>query len=48
LRVVALAGALGMIAGGWTSDLIGLAVAGLVFAIQKGLMTPKNTARGLD
>lgn len=48
LRVLALAGALGMIAGGWTSDLIGLAVAGLVFAIQKGLLTPKNAARGLD
>jgi hypothetical protein len=46
LRVVALAGALGMIMGGWMSDLIGLAVAGLVFVIQKGLLTPKNTARG--
>jgi len=48
LRVVALAGGLGMIMGGWTSDLIGLAVAGFVFVIQKGLLTPKNTARGLD
>jgi len=48
LRVVALAGALGMIAGGWTSDLIGLAVAGLVLAIQKGLLTPRNVSRGLD
>ena len=48
LRVVVLAGALGMIAGGWMSDVIGLAVAGLVFVIQKGLLTPKNAARGLD
>jgi len=48
LRVVTLAGALGMIAGGWTSDLIGLGVAGLVFVIQKGMMTARNTARGLD
>jgi TRAP transporter 4TM/12TM fusion protein len=48
LRVLALVGALGMILGGWTSDLIGLAVAGLVFAIQKGLLTPRNAARGLD
>ncbi|MFN3955482.1 MAG: TRAP transporter permease [Pararhodobacter sp.] len=48
LRLVTLAGALGMIAGGWTSDLIGLAVAGIVFAIQKGLISPKNVARGLD
>jgi TRAP transporter 4TM/12TM fusion protein len=48
LRVVALVGALGMIMGGWTSDLIGLALAGLVLAIQKGFLTPKNAARGLD
>lgn len=48
LRIVTLAGALGMIAGGWTSDIVGLAVAGLVFVIQKGLLTPKSAARGLD
>ncbi|WP_209427258.1 TRAP transporter fused permease subunit [Pararhodobacter sp. SW119] len=48
LRIVALVGALGMIMGGWTSDLIGLAIAGFVFAIQKGVLTPKNAARGLD
>ncbi len=48
LRVVALAGALGMIMGGWTSDLIGLAVASFVFVIQKGFLTAKNAARGLD
>ena len=48
LRVVALVGALGMIMGGWMSDLVGLTVAGLVFVIQRGLLTPKNAARGLD
>ena len=48
LRVIALAGALGMIMGGWTSDLIGLGVAGFVFVIQRGLLNPKNAARGLD
>lgn len=48
LRLLALAGALGMIAGGWTSDLIGLAVGGVVFAIQRGLLTPRNVAKGLD
>jgi len=48
LRLVVLAGALGMIAGGWMSDVVGLTVAGLVFVIQKGLLTPKNAARGLD
>ena len=48
LRLVTLAGALGMIAGGWQSDLIGLSVAGIVFAIQKGLISPRNAARGLD
>jgi len=48
LRLLTLAGALGMIAGGWTSDILGLAVAAIVFTIQKGLLTPKNAARGLD
>jgi TRAP transporter 4TM/12TM fusion protein len=48
LRVFTLAGALGMIAGGWTSDLIGLAVAGIVLAIQKGVLTPRTAGRGLD
>jgi len=48
LRVITLAGALGMIAGGWTSDLIGLSVAGIVLAIQKGLLTPRTAGRGLD
>lgn len=48
LRVLALIGAIGMIMGGLVSDLIGLAVAGLVFAIQRGYLTPGRTARGLD
>ncbi|MCC5988281.1 MAG: TRAP transporter fused permease subunit [Pararhodobacter sp.] len=48
LRAITLAGALGMIAGGWMSDIIGLSVAALVFVLQKGFLTPKNAARGLD
>ncbi|MCC5999463.1 MAG: TRAP transporter fused permease subunit [Pararhodobacter sp.] len=48
LRIITLAGALGMIAGGWTSDLIGLGVAALVFVVQRGILHPGNTARGLD
>jgi TRAP transporter 4TM/12TM fusion protein len=48
LRLLALVGALGMIMGGLVSDLVGIAVAGLVFAIQKGFLNPRNTARGLD
>ncbi len=48
LRVITLLAALGMIAGGWMSDLIGLGVAVLVFVLQRGLLTPKNAARGLD
>ncbi len=37
LRALMMAGALAMIAGGWTSDAIGLAVAALAFVVQKGL-----------
>ncbi|HHX90274.1 MAG TPA: TRAP transporter permease [Paracoccus sp.] len=48
LRVLALAGGLGMIAGGWASDILGLSVGLLVLAIQKGILSPKNAARGLD
>jgi len=48
LRVVTFCGAMGMIAGGWMSDLIGLSVAALVLAIQKGFLTPKTASRGLD
>ena len=48
LRVLTFAGAMGMIAGGWVSDLFGLSVAALVLAIQKGLLTPKTASRGMD
>ncbi|KPQ08186.1 MAG: TRAP-type uncharacterized transport system, fused permease component [Rhodobacteraceae bacterium HLUCCA12] len=48
LRILTFIGALGMIAGGWTSDLLGLAVAAFVFAVQKRLLTARNAARGLD
>ena len=48
LRMLLLASALAMIAGGWLSDVIGIAVAALIYAIQKRLVTPRNVARGLD
>ncbi len=48
LRLVTALGALGMIAGGWISDAIGLGVAALVLAVQKGLLSPRSAARGLD
>ena len=48
LRVVTLIGALGMIKGGWISDLAGLAIGALVIAIQLKLLTPRNASRGLD
>ena len=48
LRVVLIAAALAMIAGGLMSDLIGLSIAALVFFIQRRLINPRNAARGLD
>jgi TRAP transporter 4TM/12TM fusion protein len=48
LRIVLTVGALAMIQGGWTSDAIGLAVGGLVFLLQKRLLTTGNAVRGLD
>lgn len=48
LRAVLLVAALAMIAGGLTSDIIGLGAAALVFVIQKKLVTPRDAARGLD
>lgn len=48
LRVLTLIGALGMIKGGWMSDLAGLAIAVLVIALQKGLLNTRNAARGID
>ena len=48
LRVVVICAALAMIASGWLSDLIGLAVAAVVLLIQRGVITPKTMARGSD
>ncbi len=48
LRVLVGAAAIGMISGGWISDLLGLSVAALVFFIQRGTLSPKNLARGAD
>ena len=42
LRIVLLAGAVAMIQGGWISDIIGLAVGGLVFAVQKLVKKPED------
>ncbi|MCC5992370.1 MAG: TRAP transporter fused permease subunit [Rhodobacteraceae bacterium] len=44
LRVIVGAAALAMIAGGWTSDLIGLSVAGAVFLFQRWLRGQGKTA----
>lgn len=48
LRVVTLVGALGMIAGGWMSDLVGLVIAVIVIGIQRGLLNARNVTRGAD
>ena len=48
LRAVLMAAALGTIAGGWLSDAIGVGLAGLVYAVQRGFLAPRNAARGLD
>ncbi len=48
LRVMLLAGALSMIAGGWVSDAFGLGILALTLLIQKRLITHKSVARGAD
>lgn len=48
MRLLLLVSALGMIKGGWMSDLFGVALALLVFVIQRGVLTPRTAARGLD
>lgn len=48
LRLLTLVGALGMIEGGWMTDLGGVAIAALVIALQKGLLSTRNAARGID
>ena len=48
LRVLLLAAALSMIAGGWISDANGIAAALLAWAVQKRILTPRSAARGLD
>ena len=48
LRVLTLAGALMMIKSGWITDLAGLGIAVLVIALQRGMINPRNTARGMD
>jgi TRAP transporter 4TM/12TM fusion protein len=48
LRILLLFAALAMIKGGWTSDLIGLAVGGALFSYQKRVVEPRTLARGAD
>jgi TRAP transporter 4TM/12TM fusion protein len=48
LRGLLMIAALGMIAGGWLTDGIGLAAAVLVWAVQKRFVTPETVARGRD
>ncbi len=46
LRLLLMVAALGMIEGGWMTDGIGLAVALLVWALQKRYVRPDVLARG--
>jgi TRAP-type uncharacterized transport system fused permease subunit len=48
LRIILLVGALGMIKGGWSSDLLGLAVGVGVFLYQKGVARALTIAKGAD
>ncbi len=48
MRIVLIVGALGMIKGGWVSDVVGLGIALAVFLYQKRLATPGMIARGAD
>lgn len=48
LRVLLLGAALAMISGGWTSDIVGLIVAALVFAWQKKMLRSNQLVKGLD
>lgn len=48
IRVALMAAALAMIAGGIASDLIGLSVAAVLYAIHKKVINPQNAIKGLD
>ncbi|MBC7156272.1 MAG: TRAP transporter fused permease subunit [Rhodobacteraceae bacterium] len=48
LRVLLVGAALGMIAGGWLTDGLGVAVAVFVYVVQRKLVRPNQIARGLD
>ncbi len=48
LRLILLVAALAMIAGGWTSDIIGLGTAAVLFLIQRKVLRAGDVVRGLD
>ena len=48
LRIVSLAGGLMMIESSLVTDVVGLGLAALVFAIQKGFMSGRRLTRGMD
>ncbi|MCD7059369.1 TRAP transporter permease [Pelagibacterium xiamenense] len=48
LRTVLLIAALSMIDGGWLTDMVGLGVGIVVFAIQKGVLRGRSVVRGSD
>jgi TRAP-type uncharacterized transport system fused permease subunit len=48
LRIILLVGALSMIKGGWSSDLLGLVVGAGVFLYQRGVARALTIARGAD
>lgn len=48
LRIILLVGALGMIKGGWLTDLMGLGIGLAIFAYQKGFVSAGTLAKGSD
>ena len=48
VRVALAVGGLSMIVGGWVTDAIGLGIAGVLYALQKHLISPATVAKGAD
>lgn len=48
MRLVLFVAALFLIKGGWETDAVGLALAGIAYVIQKRIVGPREIARGLD
>jgi TRAP-type uncharacterized transport system fused permease subunit len=48
MRILSLTGGLMMIESSWSTDIIGLGLAALVFAIQRGYLTGRKLTKGMD